>query len=507
MRIAIYARYSSELQNPKSTADQIADCQRLIAQTFAGYDEPVVFYDDALSGQYEHKRTQFLEMKNAIRAQKFDVIVAEGLDRLARDSVDNTMFFRICTYRKVRILTIQEGEVDVMKAALKGVMNEMYTQSLGAQVKRSQRNRAMEGKIFGLSYGYKIKIENGREVRGDREIVPEQAEVIREIFTLFADGHSLSSIVQLLNAQNIPSPSGRQWTQSSLSGKRQRRDGILNKQIYRGIATWNLTSLNVNPETKGINYEINDESDQVSVPREDLRIISEELWARCEERKSVLKKRAKTSRKRIINPLHRIIYCGLCMGKKTLANRTRYVCSNYRRYRTCTNARGQPRKDILEWVFTHLHEDFAALDVKELVSRIVAQRQEADSDTLEELANLNDTIDTLVSLIREKNIHMEELVTKLDELNKERFELTKQAKKIKRVSDKKVHKTLESALKNLERDLKGEQFDDANHLLLKSLIDRIVFVPKSTRYGEDATITLQNNRWLTFYNLVNESAT
>ena len=120
MRIAIYARYSSELQNPKSTSDQIADCKRFIAQTFAEYDEPVVFYDDKLSGQYEHTRTQFLEMKDAIRAQKFDVIVAEGLDRLARDSVDNTMFYRICTYRKVRILTIQEGEVDVMKGCPEG---------------------------------------------------------------------------------------------------------------------------------------------------------------------------------------------------------------------------------------------------------------------------------------------------------------------------------------------------------------------------------------------------
>ena len=506
MRIAIYARYSTELQNPKSTQDQIAECRRLIAQKFEDYDEPILFYDDALSGQYEHKRKNFLALKDAVRAQKFDVIVAEGLDRLARDSIDNKMFYRICTYRKVRIFTIQEGEVDVIKASMKGVVNEMQTRSVAMQVKRAQRNRAMEGKIFGLSYGYKIKIENGREVRGDREIVPEEAEVIREIFQLFADGHTLGSIVHFLNSSNIPSPSGGSWTKNSLSGSRKRRDGILHKQIYRGIATWNLTSLNINPETKGINYDINDEAEQVSVPREDLRIISEALWARCEERKNTIRKRAKTHRKRIINPLHRLVYCGLCMGKKTLANRTRYVCTNYRQYRTCSNARGQQRKNILELAFAYLREDLDCFDIKALVKQIMAQKPGVSAEAVQELKDVNTTIDQLVSVIGEKNIHMEELVTTLDQLNKRRHELVQQTKKVKRVSDKKVLKTIKTALDALEHDLHQPQISDSSHLLLKSLIATIVFIPKNSRYGEDATITLHKDHWLTFYNLVSETA-
>ena len=504
MRIAIYARYSSELQNHKSTSDQVADCMRYIAKNFEDYEQPVIFKDDAVSGQSSHNRQGYQELLDCVREKEFDIIVAEGLDRLARNAMDNNLFFKICEYRRIRIFTIQENEIDILKVSLKGVMNEMYTQSLGLQVKRSQRNRAMEGKIFGLSYGYKIKIENGREVVGDREIVPEQAKVIHEIFSLFADGHSLGSIVHYLNSSNIPSPSGRKWTKNSLSGSRKRRDGILHKEIYRGNATWNLTSLNINPETKGINYDINEEAEQVSFSREDLRIISEELWARCVERKNALKKRSKVARKRLVNPWHRLIYCGLCMSKKTLANRERYVCSGYRSYRSCTNARGKQRKDILEMAFEHIREDFKEINIDTLASTISAQKQGGeDIEATKELAELNTTIDSLVSLIGEKNIHMEELVTKLDELNKRRFELNQNAKKIAPVSAKKVATVIATALKKLEWDLREPQTTDENHLLLKSLIETIVFTPTSTRYGEDAVITLQKNRWPTFYNLVN----
>ena len=98
---------------------------------------------------------------------------------------------------------------------------------------------------------------------------------------------------------------------------------------------------------------------------------------------------------------------------------------------------------------------------------------------------------------------MEELVTKLDELNKRRFELSQNAKKIAPVSAEEVATVIATALKKLEWDLREPQTTDENHLLLKSLIETIVFTPTSTRYGEDAVITLQKNRWPTFYNLVN----
>ena len=196
----------------------------------------------------------------------------------------------------------------------------MYTSFVALQVKRSQRNRALEGKMFGIPYGYKIKIKNGREVTGEREIDKTKASVVLEIFTMFADGHSLGSIVQYLNAQNITSPGGKKWTKNALAGSLSRHEGILNNQIYRGCVIWNMKSLFINPETGGKNYYMNPENEWVITQHEDLRIVFDELWERCEILKQRYKKQPKR-RKYLINPLLGLVFCGICSSQKTLPTR------------------------------------------------------------------------------------------------------------------------------------------------------------------------------------------
>ena len=64
----------------------------------------------------------------------------------------------------------------------------------------------------GLCYGYRVvkKFDgNGEPIRGDREIIPEEADTIRRIFREFASGKSLKAIAVDLNRDGIPGPLGR----------------------------------------------------------------------------------------------------------------------------------------------------------------------------------------------------------------------------------------------------------------------------------------------------------
>lgn len=71
----------------------------------------------------------------------------------------------------------------------------------------------LESKIFGkVCYGFR-RDENKRI-----EIVPQEAEIVQEIFALCLAGNSLEKIQEQLRKEGIPSPSGRAvWSRDVLN--------------------------------------------------------------------------------------------------------------------------------------------------------------------------------------------------------------------------------------------------------------------------------------------------
>jgi site-specific DNA recombinase len=84
IRAAIYARFSSDLQNLKSVEDQIAFCREVAIRE--GFAVAMTFEDHAVSATSE--RPGFDAMMRAAEARLFDVIVAEDMDRIFRDQAD-----------------------------------------------------------------------------------------------------------------------------------------------------------------------------------------------------------------------------------------------------------------------------------------------------------------------------------------------------------------------------------------------------------------------------------
>lgn len=82
MRTAIYARYSSDNQRSASIEDQVRLCRRRIDQE--GWDFLEVYSDHAISGATT-LRPGYQKMLADARAGRFDVLVAEALDRLSQD--------------------------------------------------------------------------------------------------------------------------------------------------------------------------------------------------------------------------------------------------------------------------------------------------------------------------------------------------------------------------------------------------------------------------------------
>ena len=85
MKVAIYARYSSDNQRDASIADQLRICREFAARQ--GWTVVQEFTDHAISGATLLRSGFQALMRDALN-RRFDVVLAESLDRFSRDQED-----------------------------------------------------------------------------------------------------------------------------------------------------------------------------------------------------------------------------------------------------------------------------------------------------------------------------------------------------------------------------------------------------------------------------------
>jgi DNA invertase Pin-like site-specific DNA recombinase len=177
-RAAIYARFSSELQDARSVADQVALCrEHARRQHWAAVQ---VYADEAVSGASLHGRDALMRMIRDAERGSFDVILVEHIDRLARNAADTIRLREQMEFIGVEIHTCASGLVTEMHAGLEGLMSAMYLKQLAVHVRRGQAGRVREGLSGGgITYGYAPV--SGK--RGERTIVEAEATIVRRIFT------------------------------------------------------------------------------------------------------------------------------------------------------------------------------------------------------------------------------------------------------------------------------------------------------------------------------------
>ena len=340
MRVAIFARYSSELQNQRSIDDQVRLCREHAAGLGA---EITGIYADYAFGTTLKTRPEAMRLLRDASARIYDAVLTEALDRLSRDQEDIAGIFKRLNFAGVQLLTVSEGEIGPLHIGFKGTLNALFTRDLAAKIRRGQRGRAAEGPTpGGLSYGYEVVREfdaKGEPLRGLRRVNEEQAAVIRRIYEEFAAGSSARSIVTALNAESIPSPRGKAWGTNTINGSRSRSSGILYNELYTGRLVYNCTTFSKDPETGRRVSRPLPTADQVQTTVEHLRIVSDELWQAVQVRKARYAKMPLHKRRRPRHPFSGLVRCGVCGGSFTIKNGDQLACITHRDKGACTNNR------------------------------------------------------------------------------------------------------------------------------------------------------------------------
>lgn len=119
-KVAIYARYSSDNQREASIEDQIRLCREYAERE--GWSVLECYTDQAISGA-SLMRPGIQELIAAALSGRFDVILAEAMDRLSRDQEDIAGIYKRMVFAAVKIVTLSEGQVSDLHVGLKGTMN------------------------------------------------------------------------------------------------------------------------------------------------------------------------------------------------------------------------------------------------------------------------------------------------------------------------------------------------------------------------------------------------
>ncbi|MES0209900.1 recombinase family protein [Mesorhizobium sp. M0028] len=150
IRAAIYARFSTELQNEKSTDDQIVLCRAYAARH--QLDVVAAYEDKARSGASMFGRAGLMRLMDAARERKFDVVIVDALDRLSRDMEDLAGLHKRLSFLGIEIQAVHDGTADAILIGIRGLVGEDGAK----KVRRGMAGVVRDGRhAGGRAFGYR----------------------------------------------------------------------------------------------------------------------------------------------------------------------------------------------------------------------------------------------------------------------------------------------------------------------------------------------------------------
>ena len=244
LRVTFYARVSTDSEEQAlSNAHQIKYFTDKIAAN-PNWTLVEGYVDEGISGISTKSRISFQRMIEDAKAGRFDLIITKEISRFARNTVDSLTTVRKLKEKGVEVYFQKENiyTLDSKGELLITIMSSLAqeeSRSISENVTWGQRKRFADGKV---SMPYKHFLGYRKGENGEPEIVPEEAEVVRRIYRLFLEGQTPYGIKQILEAEHIPTPAGKQTWQTAtilsiLTNEKYKGDALLQKTFCTDFLT------------------------------------------------------------------------------------------------------------------------------------------------------------------------------------------------------------------------------------------------------------------------------
>jgi site-specific DNA recombinase len=272
MRVAIYARVSTQRQAQAQTIEQ--QMERLLAyvqQEGWSLSEENIFRDDGYSGSGLN-RPGLDRLRDRVATDGIDQILLTAPDRLARNYVHQMVLLEEFENYGCRVTFLDrpmsQDPHDQLLLQIRGAVAEYERTLIADRMRRGRQSKYRAGILLPwtqIPYGYQVQPDHPRDPSGV-QIQEEQAAIIREIFAFYLQiDTSLYGVVQHLHEMQIPSPKGEvYWNTATVRG-------ILTNPAYSGKVYANRTH-SVKPRHRRSATHL------VGKPAESHTTLPEETW-------------------------------------------------------------------------------------------------------------------------------------------------------------------------------------------------------------------------------------
>lgn len=421
---ALYLRLSKD-DGDKEESESISN-QRKILRAFAEENKIIVYdeyVDDGFSGT-NFDRPDFQRMMNDIKNKKINMVITKSLSRLGRDYIETgrliEKFFPENDIRYIAILddvdTLLDSSTDFV--ALKNLMNDFYAKETSKNVKKTKNRKRKNDGFYYISqapFGYK-KID----VKGNLEIVEDQAKLIRRIYKEFKEGKGTYQIAQMLNREGILTPGLQMKLPVAVKNEtpitkiwdctQVRR--ILQNPVYIGTVVQNKTRKISYKSKKKINTP---KDEYLYMENHHQPIIDLETWDIVQKIFENKEEQRISENDELLKPF---LYCAHCHNHLSIAHRKRHyksgdkidtyiICSTansvksnricFRQYNTYHIVEEKVLDNIRETI-KHYFETFDDDKAFEVLLNNQKGREELDNKIKKndaELANINEKIQIL----------------------------------------------------------------------------------------------------------------
>lgn len=315
LRVAAYCRVSTDDEEQKTSYEaQIGYYTEKINQN-PEWQMAGIFADEGISGTQAQKRPKFLKMIRLCRQQKIDIILTKSLSRFARSTVDSLGYIR--ELRALGIAVISEKEnINTLTAESEMLITIMScfaqaeSESISKNVSWGVRQSFKNGNVP-MQYARLLGYRKGHD--GNAEIIPEEAEVVKEIYRCYLDGMSMNLIADRLNEKGLTtkggsSPYRKMVVQWILTNEKYTGDALLQKTYVTDCITKKMRKNNGELPM----YLVKNHHEPI-ISRSDFNRVQEEM-ARRSAKRAIADKLTKTGQGKYSAKyaLSELLICGEC---------------------------------------------------------------------------------------------------------------------------------------------------------------------------------------------------
>src|SRR5574344_1869687 len=231
-RVAAYARVSTDQEEQLTSYEAQVDYYTNYIKSRDDWDFVDVYTDEGISATNTKHRKGFNQMIQDALNGRIDLIVTKSVSRFARNTVDSLVTVRKLKEKGVEVYFEKENiyTLDSKGELLITIMSSLAqeeSRSISENVTWGQRKRFADGKVS-MPYKHFLGYEKGAD--GFPKVVPEEAVIVRRIYSDYMSGKTSFTIAKALTDEGIPTPSGKkQWQSSTI-------ESILTNEKYKGSA-------------------------------------------------------------------------------------------------------------------------------------------------------------------------------------------------------------------------------------------------------------------------------